>query len=90
MWLEQDFNKIKDIKIEDVVQILINYDRIRKFIPEIMNQNVLLYILRNIDNVSNYDNVKYIINNIEDIDVYWKYLKKEMNFSEEFIQRKYK
>ena len=87
MWLEQDFNKIKDIKIEDVVQILINYDCIQKFIPEIMNQNVLLYILRNIDKVSNYDNVKYIINNIEDIDVYWKYLKKEMNFSEEFIQK---
>ena len=87
MWLEQDFNKIKDIKIEDVVQILINYDRIRKFIPEIMNKNVLSYILRNIDIVSNYDNIKNIVDNIENIDIYWKYLKEKMDFSEEFIQK---
>ena len=87
MWLEQDFNKIKDIKIEDVVQILINYEHIQRFIPEIKNKNVLSYILRNIDIVSNYNSVKSITDNIADNDIYWKHLKEKMNFSDEFIQR---
>ena len=87
MWLEQDFNKIKDIKIDDVIQILINYENIQKFIPEIDNKKELSYILRNIDIVTKYDSVKDIKDNIENTDIYWKYIKEQMNFSDEFIQK---
>lgn len=85
VWLENDFNKIKDIKMSDVIQILINYETISKFIPEIEKQNELAYLLRNIDQIQNYDNLKSIKDNIEEIDEYWNELKRYMNFDKEFI-----
>ena len=86
-WLEKDFNEIKDIKIEDSIQMLINYEYIQKFIPEIKNRNELSYILRNIDIISNYDNINSLKENIEDNDIYWEYLKNKMNFSNEFVEK---
>ncbi len=86
-WMENDFNKIENIKASDVIEILINYDIIGKFIPEIKRQNELAYILRNIEQIQNYDNLKSIKDNIEKIDKYWNELKRSMSFDNEFIEK---
>lgn len=87
IWLENDFNKIKDIKMSDVIQILINYETISKYIPEIKKQNELAYILRNINQIQEYGNLQSIKDNIEEIDEYWNELKRYMNFDKEFIEK---
>lgn len=86
-WIENDFNKIDNIKVSDVIKILANYDIIGKFIPEIKRQSELAYILRNIEQIQNYDNLENIKDNIEKIDKYWNELKRSMNFDNEFIEK---
>lgn len=87
IWLENDFNKIEDIKMTDVIQILINYETISRYIPEIEKQNELAYILRNINQIQEYGNLQSIKDNIEEIDEYWNELKRYMNFDKEFIEK---
>ena len=64
LWIENDFNKIADITINDVIQMLINYETIDKFIPEIANRNEVRFILRNLDRIQDYDNLKDMKNDI--------------------------
>lgn len=86
-WMEADFSHIKELKVENVIDILINYNDIKKFISQISNQKELLYILRNIEKIQEYKNLDEIKENIEKIDRYWKELVKYMNFSNEFIEK---
>lgn len=86
VWFEQDFNKIKDINIKDVIQILIHYDAIKKFLPELKNRNELSYILRNKETIVNYNSLKDLKDDMENIDEYWIKLKNDIGFTEEFLQ----
>lgn len=86
-WIEKDFNKIGGIKPEDAIKILINYDKIIRFIPEINNKEELAYILRNLDKIQEYKSLREIKENIEQIDMYWETLKYKMDLSEEFIKK---
>lgn len=85
-WYEIDFSNIQGLKIENVVQLLINYDSIEKFISQISNVTELLYIIRNKDAINNYNSLDEIKQNIENIDDYWKQLVNIMEISEDFIK----
>lgn len=85
-WYENDFCKIQGLKVENVVQLLINYDYIKKFISQISNVTELLYIIRNKEISNDYDSLDEIKANIENIDTYWKQLVNVMEFSEDFIK----
>lgn len=84
-WLESDFNKIKNITIRDVIQILIQYEKIKKFLNEIRDKKELSYILRNCDSVEKYNNLQEIKNDIENVDKYWGKLKDIMGYSNQFV-----
>ena len=86
-WLEFDLNKIKDILIADVVQILIKYEKIKRFLNEIRNRSELSYILRNYNSIEKYKNLSEIKNDIENVDGYWIKLKAIMKFSDDFINK---
>lgn len=86
-WLEVELNKIKDILISDVVQVLIRYEKIKKFLSEIKNRSELSYVLRNYNNIEKYANLQAIKNNLENIDKYWINLKSIMNYSDDFINK---
>jgi len=88
-WLEECFNNIKDIKAEDIVKILIHYNDIIKFIPQIKNKNELAYVLRNYENIQSYDNLADVKNDIELLDKDWYELKRQLDFSPDFM-KKYK
>lgn len=85
-WMEKDFAHIKGIIQENVITILICYDKIKKFIPQIHNQIELKYVIRNLDKIQEYSNLDILKNNIENIDNYWKKLVDKMDFSKQFIQ----
>lgn len=87
IWLENDFNKIENIKIDDVIQILIHYENVKKFLPDIKNNIELSYILRNNEKIMKYDSLKNIKENIENMDEYWIKLKNDMKFSDDFLQK---
>jgi len=85
-WYEEDFCNIKGLKIQNVIQLLINYEKIKKFIPQISNITELLYVIRNKEMSNNYTSLDEIKANIENIDTYWKQLISIMEFSEDFIK----
>ena len=86
-WLELDLNKIKDIVITDVVQILIKYEKVKRFLNEIRNRSELSYILRNYNSIEKYNNLQEIKNDIENVDKYWIKLKNIMEYSDDFINK---
>lgn len=85
-YIEKDFYHIKGLDAESTIRILINYERIQKFIPQIQNKTELLYILRNLDKVQKYNSIDTIKANIENIDAYWNDLIKFMGFNTKFIE----
>ncbi|MBP3254924.1 MAG: hypothetical protein J6M60_00320 [Clostridia bacterium] len=89
MWLEQDFSNIKNLNITDVVDILVNYDKIKKYICDIKSRNEVAFIIRNVEILDNYDTLTDLKNDIENIDIYWTELKELMEFDNEFV-KKYK
>lgn len=84
-WMENEFSNIKDLRPEDAVEILIKYNQIEKFIPEITNQIELQYINRNAEKIQQYKNLNEIKEHIEEIDTYWIELIKCMDINQEFI-----
>lgn len=86
-WYENDFNNIDGLKIDNVVQLLINYDYIKAFISQISNVTELLYIMRNKDIVNKYNSLDEIKADIENIDNCWKQLVDIMGISEDFIKQ---
>lgn len=85
-WIEKDFSHINKITPGSAIKILINYDKIKKYILQIQNETELLYVIRNIDKIQQYESLDDIKNNIEDIDVYWKKLVDKMSFDKHFIE----
>ncbi len=85
-WLE-DFKFIQDIQVADIIQIFINYEIIAKFIPQLKYRSELGYVIRNVDQIQDYNNLQNISENIIEIDKQWKYLEEQLKFDEEFIQK---
>lgn len=85
-WIERDFAHIKGINPSSAIEILINYSKINKYISQIENETELLYVIRNIDKIQQYESLDDVKKNIEDIDVYWSKLVDKMNFDKHFIE----
>jgi len=85
-WYEKDFYKIDGLKVENVINLLINFEEIQKFIPQITHVKELLYIIRNKEILNNYNSLDEVKEDIENIDLYWKQLVNAMEFSEDFIK----
>lgn len=85
-WIEKDFSNISGLKPENAIKILLNYEKVKKFIPEIYTETELLYVLRNIDIIQDYDSLDTVKKNIENVDVYWNEFVKLMEFTPEFIE----
>lgn len=85
-WFENDFCCIEGIKVENVIDLLINYEYIKKFISQISNVTELLYVIRNKDKVNLYNSLNEIKADIENIDTYWHELVENLELSKEFIE----
>lgn len=85
-WKDEDFSHINNLNEESIIELLIKFDSIKKFISQVNNQVELSYLLRNIEKVQNYDNLMKVKEDIGNIDVYWKKLREDMNLTPEFIK----
>ena len=86
-WLEQEFKEIKDITANDVVKALMYYEEISRFIGEIKDRNELLYILRNKDNIAQFQSLQEAKDKMMEIDKYWKDIVDFMELTPEFIEK---
>lgn len=84
-WLEDDFKHIKDLNARNATRLLANYEELERFIPQISEENELLYLLRNKDKVQEYSSLSKIKEDIENIDEYWKELILKMDLKDDFI-----
>lgn len=84
-WIEKDFAHIKELTPQSAIKILINYSKMNKYIPQIENETELLYVIRNIDKIQQYESLNDVKENIEDIDIYWGKLVDKMSFDKHFI-----
>ena len=85
-WIEKDFSNIKNISPQNAIKVLINYEKIKKYLPQIKDETELLYIIRNIDEIQQYDSLYDIKKSLENIDIYWKELISIMKFDTQFIE----
>ena len=86
-WLEQDFTHIEGITHADIINILISYEEISKFIPQVTSRNEALYMLGNIDSIQSYNDFSSMKKDIVKIDTVWIELANTMNFNEEFVEQ---
>ena len=89
-WIEQDFAHIQGLLPNDALNILINYDYIKRFIPEIKQKNELLYLLRNKEKIVKFKHLQGIKDSIENIDSSWNKLIEVLELSEKFINKNIK
>lgn len=89
-WIEQDFAHIQGLLPNDALNILINYDNIKRFIPEIKQKNELLYLLRNKEKIVKFKHLQGIKDSIENIDSSWNELIEVLELSKEFIDKNIK
>ena len=85
VWREKDFSHITGLKPEEALRILMVYDEIKQFIPEIRSREEAGFAARNAGKIQGYTDWEEIKHCIADVDTDWGYLIKEMGFSEEFI-----
>jgi len=89
-WLEQDFFHIRGIRAIDAVKMLIIYNEIKRFIPEITSRTEALYIIRNKDALLEYEDLDTVKDSIVNIDNDWPKLVERMEFSKPFIEEHHK
>ena len=86
-WSKQKFNHINGIKPNDTIQLLIHYSEIERFIPQMKTGIDARLVLRNRENIHDYDKISDMKNEMEKIDADWKVLVKAMDLNEQFLRQ---
>lgn len=73
-WILQDFKHIRELDAHMAVQILGEYSRIKRFVPQIKNAAEARYILNNIEKASALSSMQEIRENAIDGNAEWDYL----------------
>ena len=83
-WIQDEFSKISDVNANITIDILINYEKLDKFIPCITTAAEANYLIRNKDSISECKSFDYILKNIDKIDVAWSELYQILELSDTF------
>ncbi len=86
-WILQDFKHIRELDAHMAVQILGEYSRIKRFVPQIKNAAEARYILNNIEKASALSSMQEIRENAIDGNAEWDYLVEMFGFTEEFVEQ---
>lgn len=62
LWREDEFGHIKDIQKMTIIKTLVRYEDICPLIPNIKNESILTFIVRNIDHYKSYTSIESILN----------------------------
>lgn len=84
-WIQDDLNHITEISKVNAVRLLGDYKSFFKFIPDIMDNAELRYLLDHKEQSMAFSSMADIRKNILDCNEEWKYLINLFGFSEQFI-----
>lgn len=84
VWKHTNFVHIRDLKGELCIQLLKDWECYRKFVPEIKNEQQVIYLIRNRNRLDSYDTFAEFQKNMLKEDVAWKWLKEHLSITEEF------
>lgn len=87
VWKHTSFAHIKDLKESICVQLLKEWDRYAKYIPELQNESQVCYLIRNREILERYDTFAAFQKNMLVEDTAWKYLKENLSFDDAFVKR---
>ena len=86
-WREQHFSHIAGVKPQVEVQLLLYWDEISKFVPQVTNQAEALLLVQNHDCLQNYATLDELKDNLIHVDENWKKLVKSLGLSDEFLSQ---
>ena len=83
-WQEQNFAHISGLKYQDAIGLLVHHDKLERFIPQMKTWLEANLLIRNCENIQDYNTIDEIKENLIKIDEAWDMLVEKMEFSEEF------
>lgn len=85
-WYKEEYFKISDLLLGDVINILADFELIEKFREEIKTRKDVYCIIRNKSYAKVSKSLKDMINKILNNDIAWLELKKVMGLSDDFVK----
>lgn len=86
-WILQDFKHIRELDAHMAVQLLSEYGRMKRLIPQIRNAAEVRYILNNIKKAAALSSMQEIREKAVDGNAEWDYLVEMFGFTEEFVEQ---
>ena len=85
-WMEQDLAHIQGLLPRQAVLLLMEYEDVQRFLPEMTSATEAVFYLNNQEPLAAYDNWHTAMKNIRTLDQDWQVLQKELGLDEAFIQ----
>ena len=86
LWMEKEFANILELKARDAVRVLLVYDKIKHFFPDMHTWEEAVYAARNADRIQHYNRWTEVQQKMLNNDDDWNYLVEKMGFSDEFVK----
>ena len=86
-WMNEDFANIDGLNSVDCVRILINEELLGPYLHDLKHSFQIQYLLRNMDKLGDFQNLKEFEEHMIDTDVAWKELRHEFGLTDEFIAK---
>ena len=86
-WLKEELGHIKYLRYQTAVLLLSHWENLGHFVPDVTDGNQILFLLRNEEQIQEYDSWHEIEEHIMEMDGAWKWLKEHLPIKEEFIEQ---
>jgi len=86
-WIQEDFQKIRNLRAGDAVQLLFHFSSVRHLLPTLESREDAILALRNLERLAEFDSASELKVRIAEIDADWKLLSEAMNLSNDFITK---
>lgn len=86
-WMHEELRLIKHLRHHTAVQLLAHWQELKRFVPELTEENQVLFLLRNREGLKELSDFQEIKEQICETDHAWKWLKETLGIDEAFIQK---
>lgn len=86
-WMQEDFQHIRELNAEMAMNLLGEYNSVKRFIPQIRNVAEVRYILNNLEKVAECSIMQEIRKNVLIDDAEWQNLVETFGYTKEFIEQ---
>lgn len=86
-WMQAEFKHIQGLRPEEAVGLLTQWQKVKRFVPEIERSVQVRFLLRNTDNLEEFQSFSQLQQQILERDPHWKKLQQEYELTDEFISK---